>query len=86
MAQARAACEAKNMSAHWEVFLRHHVEGIDFRALAGEFRVDEARAAVMSRSAERNFKAALADVLVRDGVAPDQIDLEINMLLEVMGS
>jgi hypothetical protein len=86
MAAAERACQQKDMSVHWRVFLRHHVDGMDFRALANEFGVDEARAAVMSRSAERNFKSALTEVLLKDGVHPEQINSEIGRLLEAMGS
>ncbi len=86
MAAAQQACDKKNMAAHWQMFLRHHVDGRDFRALAKEFGVDEARAAVMSRSAERNFKNALTDVLLKDGVAPEHHNVEINHLVEVMGT
>jgi hypothetical protein len=39
----------------------------------------------MARTATRKFRAALRDVLERDGVAPEQIDEEIQMLLKEIG-
>lgn len=86
MNDARRTCAHKNMATHWDVFLRHHVDGRSFLDIARELGVDEARAAVMSRSAERNFKAALAAVLVKDGVADEDVNAEINLLLEASGS
>jgi DNA-directed RNA polymerase specialized sigma24 family protein len=85
MEEARAACVREGLEPHWRVFLRHHVDAVSFRQLAVEFDVDPARAAVMSRTATRKLRAALRDVLERDGVPPDEIDQEIHVLLEACG-
>jgi len=80
---AAEQCEQEGLADHWEIFLRHHNEDAPFKTLAADFGVDAARAAVMARTAGRKFKAALRDVLARDGVKPQDIDSEIQALLEV---
>jgi hypothetical protein len=79
---AAQTCRDKNLGDHWSLFLRHHVDGRDFNELAREFSVDAARAAVMSRTAQRHFHLALREIIARDGVPDDQIDAEIQLLLE----
>jgi hypothetical protein len=86
MQLAQESCERKNMAAHWQVFLRHHVDGVDLRTLGAEFSVTEARAYVMCKTAKRNFETALTEILLNDGVAAEEIDAEINRLLEAIGS
>jgi hypothetical protein len=83
MLDAEARCDANGLEAHWRVFIRHNVDGIPLADLGAEFEVDAARAAVMARTAKRKFRAALGDVLIRDGVSPDRVDDEIRSLLEV---
>ena len=82
---AAESCRAKKLDQHWTMFIRHHVDGRDFNDLAAEFGVDPARAAVMSRTAQRHFQLALREVIARDGVPDDQIDAEIQLLLERIG-
>ena len=84
--QAAEACAGEGLEDHWRIFVRHHVDGIPFGEMAGEFGVDAARAAVMARTATRKFNTALRAVLARDGVAREDIDREIHLLLEAAGS
>lgn len=86
MQQAQATCRDENLEAHWGIFLRHHLDGLSFQTLGEEFGVDAARATVMARTATRKFRAALRDVVARDGVAPDRIDEEIQALVQEIGS
>jgi hypothetical protein len=81
MQQAEETCKAEGLEKHWQVFVRHHIENADFRLIAGEFKIEPSRAAVMSRTAGRKFRNALRDVLMNDGVAPEDIDEEIQGLL-----
>ena len=82
---AAESCRARQLDQHWSMFIRHHVDGRDFNELAAECGVDAARAAVMSRTAQRHFRHALRDVIARDGVPDHQIDAEIQLLLERTG-
>ncbi|MCI0365896.1 MAG: hypothetical protein L0Y44_00030 [Phycisphaerales bacterium] len=86
MLEAQKVCESDDLGDHWQIFLRHHLEGAPFADLGKEYGVDAARATVMARTATRKFRAALRDVLERDGVAPERIDEEIQMLVKEIGS
>ena len=63
--------------------MRHYHEGQRYDALAGEFGVSAARAAVMARTATRKFRSALRELVARDGAAPGDVEEEIRALLEV---
>ena len=84
--QAQQRCKAKRLEEHWGVFMRHYYEGQKYDAFAGEYGVEPARAAIMARTATRVFRAALRNLLARDGTAPERIDEEIQALLEDIGS
>jgi hypothetical protein len=86
MQLAEQACRQENLEAHWQVFLRHHLDDVPFDEIGKEFNVDAARAAVMSRTATRKFRSALRDVVARDGISPDRIDEEIQSLVKEIGS
>ena len=86
MAEAEAACRAKKLEAHWNLFVAHTLQGRSYADLAGEFKVTAGRAAVMNRTAEQHLKVAVRLLLERDGVALESIDQEIHSLLEESGS
>lgn len=79
---AAAECGQRGLEPHWDLFVLHHLEERTFRNLAVEFEVTPARAEVMARTAARRFRAALRDVLLRDGVPEQDVDGEIQSLLE----
>ena len=83
MQVAHARCVAEGLDAHWHAFVRHSVDGVPLANIGAALNVDSARAAVMARTARRKFRAALRDVLLGDGVAPERVDDEILSLLEV---
>ncbi len=82
---AEDQCLEEGLETHWRAFLRHHLDGASMRELSDELGVNAARAAVMVRTAKRKFRHALAEVLGRDGVPPDEVEEEIRSLLEVSG-
>ena len=75
-------CTEAGLSRHWEVFVEHYYHGRPYREIQDRQGIDAARAAVMARTARRRFVAALREQLERDGVAPENIDKEIELLLE----
>lgn len=85
MTEAEQACQEDRLEDHWRIFIRHHLEGVGFAELGEEYGVDAARATVMARTATRKFRAALHDVLERDGVARERIDEEIQLLVKEIG-
>jgi len=75
-------CSEKGLDDHMQIFVRHYYDGQPYQSIASDFGVAPPRAAVMARSAARNFKAALRDLLSCDGAASGEIDAEIESLLE----
>jgi len=56
--EARRACESKGLASHWEVFIRHEVEGVSYAELALELGHDPARLRRMLRTAKDNFRGS----------------------------
>ncbi len=75
-------CSEKGLDDHMQIFVRHYYDGQPYQSIASDFGVAPPRAAVMARSAARNFKAALRDLLSCDGAESGEIDGEIESLLE----
>lgn len=82
--RARELCEEAGQSAHWELFLRHHVGQQPYSVLAPEFKVSEQQAAGMVRTASTKLRRALLEILVRDGAPDAALDSEIAELLRAM--
>lgn len=82
MVQAEDACMREGLHAHWQMFMRRHLQDAPLPELAREFGVDAARAAVMCRTACRKFRAKLREVMILDGTPPDDVDRELATLVE----
>jgi DNA-directed RNA polymerase specialized sigma24 family protein len=83
--RASEICGQAGRSVHWHLFLRHHLHGADYAALAAELGVPAARAPGMVRTAAATFRRAVVEILVRDGVPPDELDEELRRLLGASG-
>lgn len=83
---AQAECMAKELASHWGIFVRHAYDGVRYEAVAEEFGVSAARAAVMARTAARHFRKAVRDLLQSDGAEDGAVDDEIRALLEIVES
>lgn len=81
---AHESCVADDLEGHWQLFVRHHVDGVPYDRCAAEFDVDPKRCAVMVRTATSRFRAALKARLQADNVGPDQLDAELLHLQEVL--
>ncbi len=84
--RAEQSCRADGLDKHWEVFVRHHVDGQPYERIAPDVGVDRARCAVMARTAATRYKAEVRALVAWDGATEEQIDREIRQLLEVTGS
>ncbi|MEM7202257.1 MAG: hypothetical protein AAF628_18450 [Planctomycetota bacterium] len=81
MEHAATSCRSEGLEHHWSLFVRHHYEGMPYRDLAVSSGVPPERAAVMVRTATKRFRAALRELLGRDGVPPERIEHAIVELL-----
>jgi hypothetical protein len=83
-AMAQERCTASGQQTHWDLFIRHHLNGEPYRNLAEAFGVTPGRAAVMVRTSSGKFRSALREVIAADGVPDDEVDQELQQLMEVM--
>ena len=81
---AEAHCAENGLNDHWGIFLRHTCDDVPYLALATDYGVSPARAAVMARTAGRHFRKALRASLVSDGAHEGDVDNEIRKLLEII--
>ncbi len=84
MSRAKDSCEKDGLREHWELFVRHYVQERPYARLTEEFGLDERRAAVMVRTAANRFRAAVIELLNRDGVSSSDLESEIKSLSELV--
>lgn len=82
--RAHAVCESAGKGAHWTLFLRHHADDVPYAQLVDELGVPLARAPGMARTAANVLRRALLEILVRDGVAEEELEAETNRLLSAL--
>ncbi len=82
--EAAASCEEQGLDDHWQLFIRHHVDGLPYRRIVDEFDVTPSQAAVMVRTATGRFKDAIRLRIILDGVHEDDVDGELQRLMEIM--
>ena len=84
--RAERTCKAQGLEAHWQIFLAHDLNGEPLRDLACTFGVEPGRAKDMARTGRSKFRIALRDLVARDGATPEEIDDELRLLREVLGT
>lgn len=80
MLQTEDNLRERGFGQHWDVFVAHHIHGRSFASLAAEHNIDEKRAAVMSRTAARRFRAVIRELVSWPGASEEQLDSEIREL------
>jgi DNA-directed RNA polymerase specialized sigma24 family protein len=75
-------CAEDGFPDHWRVWHARYAEGRTLREIADELRVTPNRAVVMLRAPTRRFRAALTEILVRDGVPREDLPRAIEELLD----
>ncbi len=81
---AEQSCRAAGQDEHWQVFIRHHLEGQAYAGIAQMLHLTPRRAGVMARTVASKFKAKLREVVAWQGAEPEEIDREIEALLETI--
>ncbi|MEE3001226.1 MAG: hypothetical protein VX908_00870 [Planctomycetota bacterium] len=81
---AASSCEEEGFGNHWQLFIRHHVDGLPYKLCVEEFDVSPSQAAVMVRTATGRFKDALRMRILLDGLHEDDVDGELLRLMEIM--
>jgi len=68
----------------WEIFRRHFIDGRSYRELASEFDINAAAMAESSRRVSCLLREAVRLLLVREGVAPEDVEGELYRMLEAL--
>jgi DNA-directed RNA polymerase specialized sigma24 family protein len=83
---ARLMCEAEGFLPHWQLFVRHHMDGRNYQQLAKESGLTVGQVNGMVRTAGLRFRKAISERLLRDGADPADLDREIGLLLKSLGT
>jgi DNA-directed RNA polymerase specialized sigma24 family protein len=78
-------CRGAGHADHWQVFLRHHMDGQDYGTIGAALNVKPLRAAVMARTAMHAFRRRLREVAAWPGASREDLDVEIRGLMEIIG-
>ncbi|MDG2423824.1 MAG: hypothetical protein P8M22_07585 [Phycisphaerales bacterium] len=84
MSEAAARCKEEDLEAHWDIFVRHHVQQQPYAVCCQDHGVDAARAAVMARTAATRFREAVRDQVSLDGADETKIDDELAGLRSLL--
>ena len=84
MSMASVRCSQEGLGAHWDIFVRHHIQQQPYAVCCQEHGVNAARAAVMSRTAATRFRDAVRELVSMDGADEKSIDQEIAGLRDLM--
>lgn len=84
MDETSRSCIESGLDEHWEVFRRHHIDGLPFRHIAEQRGESPRRVARMSRTVVEKLRKNIQKLLERDGVDSGAVGEEIGRLLEVL--
>ncbi len=80
----RGELEASGHLRAWDVFQRHFIDGRSYRDLQSEFGLRPAEMAEASRRVANLLREHVRLLLVRDGVAPEDVESELRRMLAAM--
>jgi DNA-directed RNA polymerase specialized sigma24 family protein len=78
---ARQECDRRGLARQWEAFTLYYVRGLSRRLIGEQLGENDERVWVMVLTGKRHFVKAAREVLLRDGVREEDIDLDIGDLL-----
>ena len=74
-------CQSKRLERNFQIFLLHHFHRKAYAEIQDILKEPPSRAKGKARTARKIFKAAVRQILIRDGTPPDAVDGEIRDLL-----
>lgn len=79
--RTRVACDAAGQARHYEVFVKHCVDGQTYETLGPLMGLSETQCAGHVRTVSVKFRHALVETLLDEGADPHDLDAEIVRLL-----
>ena len=77
---AAAALESRGRGAHWELFLRHFVDGVAYGDLVEPYGLTPSQAASAARDVAFELRRSLRAVLSRDGITEADLGPELALI------
>jgi len=84
LARTEAACRAAGQVVHYEVFVRHTIDGQPYDTLGPALALSLSRCAGCVRTVSAKFRRAVAEVLAEEGIEDGDLDREIGRLMEAL--
>ena len=81
---ASAALEARGRARHWELFLRHFVDGVPYGDLVEPFGLTPSQAASAAREVAFELRRCLRNVLSRDGITEADLGPELALIEQML--
>ncbi|MEY5031275.1 MAG: hypothetical protein RL354_306 [Planctomycetota bacterium] len=82
--QVRRELERSGHVIAWDIFRRHFIDGRPYRELQLEFDMRPASMAEASRRVANLLREFVRILLVRDGVRPEEIEMELSAMLRAI--
>ena len=79
-----AALEARGRGRHWELFLRHFVDGVPYGDLVEPFGLTPSHAASAAREVAFELRRCLRNVLSRDGITEADLGPELALIEQML--
>lgn len=84
--QTEEACRRDGLGEHWDIWIRHHLNGRPLKDIATELGERSARVKVMARTAGNRFRRTLRELLTWPGASRQRVDQEIHELITTLGN
>lgn len=81
---ASAALEARGRARHWELFVRHFVDGVPYGDLVEPFGLTPSQAASAAREVAFELRRCLRNVLSRDGITEADLGPELALIEQML--
>ncbi len=78
-------CRRDGLGEHWDIWIRHHLNGRPLTDIACERGEDHVRVKVMARTAGNRFRRTLRELLTWPGASQQRVDQEIHELITTLG-
>lgn len=77
---AADAFSSRGRGAHWELFVRHFVDGVPYGELVDPFGLTPSQAASAAREVAFELRRCLRAVLSRDGITDEDLGPELSLI------
>jgi DNA-directed RNA polymerase specialized sigma24 family protein len=81
----RTELQAEGRAAWWELFRLHTIHGMSYAQASPIVGIAPTSASSVHRQVVDRLRAALHDIIARDGIGPDDVDRELALMQDLLG-